>query len=168
MYTLSLRFLIKRLCPFLLCLFFILCSSVPFSFLPYYPYSVSWSLIPIFYFAVYNPKYLSAWAVFLLGLFSDLLVQSPMGIMSFCYVLMYFMANFFRKYLREMTFWTLWLIFASFVLVVLGVECILITLLLPSVVTLSPVLVEFWILTLIYPFFMRFCAFLDKKIREAA
>ncbi len=168
MYTLSFRFLMKRLCPFFLCLFLILCSSVPFHFLPYYSYSISWSFIPIFYFAVYNPKYLSAWAVFLLGLGSELLTQSPMGMSVFCYVLMYFMANFFRKYLRDMTFGILWLVFASFVLIVLLVECLLITLLVPSDVSLSPVLVEFWILTLIYPFLMHFCAFLDKKIRESA
>ena len=168
MYPLNLRFLIKRLCPFLLCLFLILCSCIPFHFLPYYSHSIAWVFVPIFYFAIYNPKSLSAWAVFLLGLSAELLTQSPAGIVSFAYVLLYFMANFSRKYLREMSFGILWLVFASFLLITLLVESFCMLALVPYPVSLSSLLVEFWILVLIYPLLMRFCAFLDKKIREAA
>lgn len=168
MQPINFRLLFKRLCPFLLCVFLILCSLVPFHFLPRYPYAVSWILIPIFYFAVYNPKCLSAWAVFVLGLISECFIQSPLGVTTFVFVLLFFMANVVRKYLLEMTFWPLWSIFTTYLLIVLLVQYAFVSMLSPYHVSFMPVLVEFWILALVYPYGMRFCARLDRKIREVA
>ena len=163
----NIRFLIKRLCPFLFCVFLILCSLVPFYFLPYYPYAVSWIFVPIFYFSIYNPKCLSAWAVFLLGLILEFFIQSPSGVISFCCVLLFFIANLSRKYLLEMTFKPLWGVFALILLLTLFMEGSLVLLLAQYPVSLKPLLVEFGILVITYPFIMRFCAHLDKRIREA-
>lgn len=158
----------RRLMPFFFCLALILCHLIPFNFLPNYPYSIQWVFIPVFYFAIYNPKCLSSWAVFILGLISEFFIQSPLGVTTFCFVLMFFIANFLRKYLLEMTFVPLWIIFSSLLLVVEVLGYVLVSLLTRYPVTFWPVFVEFWILTLIYPFLMRFCSRLDKKAREAA
>lgn len=162
------RFLLKRLCPFLFCVFLILCSLVPFHFLPYYQYPVSWIFVPVFYFAVYNPRCLSVWAVFLLGVMWESLIQSPLGVTCFCCVLLFFIANVFRKYFIELTFWPLWGVFASALLIVLLMEYELVSLLAKYPVSFHPVPVEFIILVLMYPFLMRFCAYLDSKAREPA
>ena len=158
----------KRLCPFLLCVFLIVLSLSPLHFLPYCPYAVSWIMIPIFYFAIYNPKFLSAWAVLILGIFSEFFIQSPLGVITFCVVLLFFMTNILRKYFLERTFWPLWGIFAAYLLFILLIEYILVVLLAKYPVTFMPVMIEFWILVLMYPFGMRFCAYIDRKIREAS
>ena len=168
MRPLNLRFYLWRLMPFFICIFLILLSSIPFHFFPYYPYRISWCFIPIFYFAIYNPKCLSSWTVFLLAIFSEFLTQSPLGVITFCFVLMFFIANFFRKYLLEFTFWPLWCIFASSVLMIEIIEYSLVSLLTHYAVSFQPVLVEFWILVLMYPFLIRFCAYLDRKAREVS
>ena len=160
------RSLFARLSPFLLCLFLILFNKIPFHFLPNYAYGYLWCLIPIFYFAIYNPKLLSVWAVFILAVISDLFVQSPSGVIAFGYILTFFVANFFRKYFIEMTFWPLWGIFFSLLVGVEVVMYVLVCLLSATFVSFAPVLVEVWILTLVYPFLIRFCAYLDRKARE--
>ena len=167
MRPINLRFLLERFCPFLFCLFLILCSLLPFHFLPYYPYPVLWILIPIFYFAIYNPKYLGVGSVFVLGLLWESFVQSPLGVTSFCCVLLFFIANIFRKYFIEMTFVPLWIVFGVELLTVLLVEYGLVRLLSECPISFYPILVEFLILVLVYPFLMRFCAFISKRIRES-
>ncbi|MBQ3696182.1 MAG: rod shape-determining protein MreD [Alphaproteobacteria bacterium] len=166
MRSVNIRFWVWRLMPFFLCLVLIVCHLVPFHFLPYYPYAVQWCIVPIFYFAIYNPRCLSSWAVFILGMISDLFVQSPFGVTVFCFVLLYFIANFLRKYLLEMTFIPLWTVFASLFLIIEFLNYELVDLLAQYPVSFQPIFVEFWILTLIYPFMMRFCAHLDRKARE--
>ena len=168
MHELPLRLLFRRLLPFVFCLFLILGTRIPFHFLSNYPFPTEWVLIPIFYFSIYHPKCLSSWAVFLLGFFSDLMTQSPFGLMTFSYVLMFFMANFLRKYLVEMNFWALWGIFSVFLLLVLSIEYLLVVLQGSAFIVVYPIFVEFWILVLSYPFLMRFCAYLDQKVRETS
>ena len=167
MHEINMRLWFHRLTPFMLCLALILCHLLPYHFLPYYGYSIQWVLIPIFYFAIYNPRCLSSWAVFILGGIAELLVQSPLGVTTFVFVLLFFIANFLRKYLLEMTFVPLWIIFSSLLLVVELVGYGLTSLLAQYPVAFQPIFVEFWVLTLIYPFLMRFCAHLDRKAREA-
>lgn len=164
----GMHFWIRQMTPFLLCLAMIFGHLLPYHFLPYYSYSIQWIFIPIFYFAIYNPKCLSSWAVFLLGIISELLIQSPMGVTTFCFVLLFFMANFLRRYLLELSFGSLWIVFATMLLSVEIVNYLFVVLLAKNSVTFMPIMVEFWVLILIYPFVMRFCAHLDKKIREAA
>ena len=164
----NLRFWFWRLMPFIFCLGLILCHLVPFHFLPQYPYPIQWVLIPIFYFAVYCPKCLSAWAVFILGLTEELLIQSPLGVTSFCFVFLFFVANLLRRYLLEMTFIPLWIIFAALLLMVEILNYLLVALLSEYPIAFYPVSIEFWILVLVYPFAMRFCGWLDKKDREVA
>ena len=162
----SIRQWIRRLTPFMLCLCLIIGSLIPFHFLPHYPYSIQWIFIPIFYFAIYNPKCLSSWAVFILGIISESFTQSPFGVATFCFVLLFFIGNFLRKYLLELTFFPLWIVFSAMLLCVELLQYFLVSMLSVYPIAFQPILTEFWILTLVYPFLMRFCAHLDKKIRE--
>lgn len=166
MQPVNFRFLLKRLCPFLFCSFLILCSLLPFHFLPGYPYPVLWILIPIFYFAIYNPKYLGVGSVFLLALIWESLVQSPFGVTCFACIFLFFVTNIFRKYFLEMTFWPLWAIFASIILFVLLIEFGFVKMLSGVPFSFYTFFMEFCLLVLAYPFLIRFCAFLNKNIRE--
>ncbi|MBQ4472243.1 MAG: rod shape-determining protein MreD [Alphaproteobacteria bacterium] len=168
MRQLNARFLLARSAPFLLCIVLILLNQIPYHFLPYYPYAIQWVLIPVFYFSIYNPKVLSVWAVFLLGLFTELFVQSPCGVITFSYVLMYFVGNFFRKYLIELTFIPLWGIFSVGLILLELLTFALIYCLAIHPVSIYPIAVETVVLVLVYPFLMRFFGHLDRKAREVS
>ena len=162
----NIRLIWARGMPFLFCLFLILLNQIPFHFLPNYPYAIQWVYIPIFYFAVYNPSVLSSWAVFILGLMAELLTQSPCGVTTFSYVLVFFVANYLRKYLVDFTFVPLWGIFCVSILIIELFTYCFICILAGYFVVFMPVFVEAVILMLFYPFLMRFCGHLDRKARE--
>ena len=165
--SLAFRLYFWCLLPFLLCLGFTLCSCIPFHFFTNYAYRFNWSLVPIFYFAIYNPKCLSSWAVFLLGVFAELLTASPFGVITFCYVLLFFGANFFRKYLLELTFWPLWGVFCLFLICLEGVAYLFVNLLTSQAISFSPIFMSFVVISFSYPFLMRLCAYVDEKIGES-
>ncbi len=163
---LSLQYLSLRLSPFLFCLILILCSTVPLFTLPDYLYSFQFVYIPIFYYAIYHPKILSSWAVFILSLLADLLTTQIFGVYTFSYMAIFFAANFWRKYFINMTFKVLWGIFG---LLALGVELFtyfLIWLFSDTSMTMYPIFVELIVLMLVYPLFISVCAFLDQKVRD--
>ena len=61
----------------------------------------------------------------------------------------------------------IWIVFCA---LVFGIELIMYALtqmLTQYAVSFEPVLVEYWVLVLVYPFMMRWCAHLDRKAREA-
>ena len=165
---LSYKFLWYRVAPFLMCFALILLNAVPFHWLPNYPYSFQWILVPIFYYAVYYPQLLSSWAVFILAVIADLLVARPFGVLPFSYILMFFIPNLLRKYLIELTFWQLWGVFAGFLLVIELLSFGIVYILATHPVAFYPIVIEFWGICLSYPFFIRFCAHLDRKVRETA
>jgi len=155
-----------KLLPFLLCLCLILFSTIPLFTLPGYLYSFQFVYIPIFYYAIYHPKVLSSWVVFILSLLADLLTTQIFGVYTFSYMVIFFVANFWRKYFINMTFKVLWGIFG---LVILGVELFtyfLIWLFSDAGMTMYPIFVEIIVLMLAYPLFISLCAFLDEKVRN--
>ena len=162
----SCRFLWYRFLPFMVCLVLILLNAIPFHWLPNFPYSFQWVLLPIFYFAVYYPKLLSGWAVFILSLIADMINSGPLGIIPFTYMSVFFISNFLRKYLMEMTFGKLWITFVGIASFVELLSCFFVWLLAKHMVSYSPVAIELIGLILAYPFFIRFCAHLDRKARE--
>ena len=115
---LSYKFLWYRSAPFLMCFLLILLNSVPFHWLPNYPYSFQWIFVPIFYYAVYYPELLNSWIVFILAIIADLFIWSPSGVLPFSYILMFFIPNLLRKYLIELTFWQLWAVFIALLLAI--------------------------------------------------
>ena len=98
--------------PFLLGVFFVLFAQVPFSLMPYYHQSFPFVLGMIFYFAIFNPKALNVFLVFLLGIFQDLITSVPLGFNALGFVFVFFMANLFQSYLVNMIFVHLWCVFS--------------------------------------------------------
>ena len=162
----SLSRFIKCSTPLLFCLFLILCNGVPS-----YPFSgfmhpVPYVLIVIFYFGIFNPKLLNGGMVFCLAIFSELLVQSPLGLLIISYVLIFFLANFLRSYLYNLTFFRLWLVFAIFVCGTMGMQYGLFCLMASRWVPIINMCISVGVLITVYPLIMRICANLDSYARE--
>ena len=147
-------------------LFLILLGQIPLSLFPYYHQSFPFVVGLIFYFAIFNPKVLNVFFVFLLGLLTDLITSVPLGFNAFGYVFIFFTANLFQSYLINMAFCQLWLVFGVLFLCTDILGAFLFFLI--SGVWVSPGFwfVQYIFMCLFYPFICRLSGFLNRQILE--
>ena len=157
---------LKYLSAFFLCLLLILLNAVPAYPLIGFMHAIPVALIVIFYFAIFNPHMLNGTAVFLLAVLADLLIQGPFGLLIISYVLMFFIGNFLRSYLFNLTFFKLWMVFGVCICLVEGLQYMLFCLSVGEWMSVFPNLLTCFVLILIYPFIMRLCAALSVYVRE--
>lgn len=166
----KLNFFLKKIflfvSPFLLGMFLILLSKIPFSFLPYYHQSFPFVLTLIFYFAVFNPSFLNVFCVFILGLLADFISSVPVGFNTFIYVFFFFVANFLRPYFFSMFFYQLWIIFALLLLCSDVIWAFLFFMISGVWVSTGFWFVQYIFTLLSYPIFCYFYGFLNRKIKE--
>ncbi len=151
---------LKKGIPFLICLFLILLAQTPAFFIT----SVPFLFIPIFYFAIFRPGLLNDYAVFVLGLFADLIGRTPVGLWAFIFVLLFFAARLNRLFLGGLRFDKLWLVFAVFSAVALMLRLLLFFLCAGAVVPGGFLVGQYIILNLLYPLGIMFCGRLDRWI----
>ena len=152
--------------PFLFGLFLVCLNQIPFSFMPYYHQSFPFVVCVIFYFAVFNPKVLNVFLVFLLGLISDAVTSVPLGFNAFGYVFLFFIANLFQSYLVNMIFWQLWLVFCILFFCTDVIWAFLFFLISGIWVSTGFWFVQYLFVCLFYPLFCYFSGFLNRKIQE--
>lgn len=96
----------------------ILLFSVAPTYLPgYSSVRPALTLIPIFYWAVYNPDRFSVISAFLFGVALDLLDGTPLGINTFVFTVFYLLADSQRRFLNGKPFGFVWF---GFVVLSLG------------------------------------------------
>ncbi len=153
---------LKRSTPFLICVLFIVMSLWPSVAVTQIPFTY----IIIFYFALFHASLLSDWACFLLGVITDLTVQSPFGMTPFLYVLLFFMANLNRLFLINLSFQKLWLSFSVSLFFLFVVRFFLFSLCSGTVVGIGTLFVHYVFLVLFYPPIIKLCGRLDHWIQE--
>ena len=126
----SFFFHLRKAVPFLICLIIIFLSQIPNARFIF----DTLIFIPVFYFAIFRPALLNSWLVFGLGLFADLINQTPLGILPFVFVLLFFIARFNRLFLKDLSFKSLWLFFGFCSALMLLIQLFLFTLCEESVV----------------------------------
>lgn len=157
-----------RLClPTLLALFFVLISILPISFTPSDFIYVPWVMPVIYYFAIFRPSVLNVFSVFLLGIIADLLMQTPFGLNTFFFVLLFFIANLSRRFLMNVNFQGLWGIFA---LIMAGMYAAwyLATCLIQGRFVFGTFFIEYILLVLFCPLIMALSAWLNAKMGAEA
>lgn len=155
---------VKSLMPTMICLVLVLAGIMPFSLLPFYTVPLPLVLVVIYYFAVFHPSALNCISVFFIGVFADLLTDSPFGLQAFSYVLLFFLANLNRRFLLSLNFAGLW---TAFGVILAGTY--LLWYLLFSLATLSwlnsdSLVFQYMTLVLIYPIISWVCGWFNMKI----
>lgn len=79
------------------------------------PYEISaWRptvmLLVMLFWVMCQPAWCGVWFAFILGMFTDLLIETPLGINALCFVLIAFFARYFTRDKRIMTENNLWVI----------------------------------------------------------
>lgn len=152
--------------PFLLGLLLILFSQIPFSLIPYYHQSFPFICCLIFYFAIFNPKVLNLFLVFLLGLIMDMLTTLPLGFYAFGFIFMFFIVTLFRSYLINMVFKQLWVVFSFLFFCTDVLWAFMFFLISGAWVSTGFWFVQCLFVCLSYPFFCRLAGFLNRKVLE--
>ncbi len=121
-----------------------------------------------FYFSVFNPKKANILFIFLVGIFSDLLLFFPLGFQSFVLCLTAFFACFYKRSLLLLSFKGQWAVFSAVLLVVFLSALSLLWLCLNK--TISPVsfFINYLTLVVSYPFIASFSAFINQKTGDVA
>ncbi|MBQ7412694.1 MAG: hypothetical protein IJV07_00250 [Alphaproteobacteria bacterium] len=154
--------LFKKTVPFIGCLLLILLSqnlNARFVFVPMV-------FIPIFYFAVFRPRCLNAYAIFSLGVFADLINQTPFGLFSFVFVLLFFVTRLNHLFLKTLSFRGLWTLFSVFSGLLLLIQLFIFTLCEGAVVHTRFLFEQFSVLVLLYPLGMTVCNIVNNWIGE--
>lgn len=152
--------LFKKSIPLLLCLIVVLLSQTPNIQIIFIPLVY----IPIFYFAVFRPSLLNAYENFGLGVFTDLISQTPFGLYSFLFVLLFFVARLNRLFFKDLSFNKLWALFAVCSGLMLLITLFLFTIVSGTVINTYFLFYQYIILNLVYPLGVFLLGRLNDKI----
>ncbi|MDY6407457.1 MAG: hypothetical protein SPL08_01970 [Pseudomonadota bacterium] len=140
-------YMFRKVTPILICMLVILLSQMPEARFVF----DALIFIPIFYFAIFRPELMNIFALFSLGLFADLINQTPLGVLPFIFILLFFVARFNRLFLKELSFRSLWLFFSLCSIILLLIQLFLFTLCEGSVVHSKYLFQQLAVLILLYP-----------------
>ena len=98
-------------------IFVIVLSVIICSVLVVYPMSYAFAgwrplymLMIMLFWVLCQPTWCGVWFAFLIGLFTDLLLDAPLGMNALSYVLIAFLTRYFIRERRVLTFSNLWVI----------------------------------------------------------
>ena len=157
--------LLKKILPFLFCVFLIFFEKMPFSFSADNQVNVPFIFIAVFYFSLYLPDSFNVIPVFSLGLLADFLAPSFFGFQTFFLVLLYFVISLMRSLLLKWHFETLWFAFAFLMVCMDILFSFVLILFSPYPIDISYFVVQYILLILFFPLITMCCRFLIEKVR---
>jgi rod shape-determining protein MreD len=101
----------RSLAPFALTVLLIVFGMVPLGVPNFAPIMPALGLIAVFFWLVYRPDLMPAWAVFLIGLIQDLLGGGALGVGVFVLLVVYATLAGQRRYIAQASFFLVWLAF---------------------------------------------------------
>lgn len=107
----------RHLMPAVMTLFLVLLSAVPLGIPGYAQVAPSWTLMAVFYWAVYRPDLMPASLVFLTGLAEDLVNGYPLGLTAIVFLAVYGGTGTQRQIFLSKPFFIAW---GGFVIISFG------------------------------------------------
>jgi len=101
----------RGLVPFAFTVLLIMFGMVPIGIPNLAPVMPALGVIAVFFWLVYRPDLMPAWAVFLVGLIQDLLGGGALGVGVFVLLVVYAALAGQRRYLAQASFFLVWLAF---------------------------------------------------------
>ena len=148
----------------LLILFFSVFNEFDFNFLKIEYFSFNFIHILIFYWTLRNPNYLGYVSIFIAGLINDVVIGLPMGISSFCYLLICSGTAYIRNITLSPNFINDWLSFLFTILLINSIQISILDLILFIEVDYMKYLINTGFTFILYPLFFVMFKYIDKKI----
>lgn len=163
--TVFFPFFLKNL-PFVLVLLVIFVENMPIN-LSYFSFiRPKVSLIFIFLISVYFPDHVGYFRVFCLGLLSDLLGFSLLGLNSFLFLSIYVLIKKYSNYLANRIFFFVYAVFMAVVLSTMFIEIIFVAIAQRSFPSCYQVFPSYLLTISLYPFIAKIFYLIEKNTDE--
>lgn len=143
--------LARNLLPALLALSLVVVGLMPLGVPELSPVLPALALVAVYYWAVHRPDLMPVWAVFLIGLFQDLLTSGPVGVGVLTLLLLIALVEGLRRYLLGAGFVAIWIVFALVSAAAFAASWILTCLLEARLIDVQPVLFSYLTTLAVYP-----------------
>ena len=167
MSSLNKNSLIKALL-FYIPIFFLFTSvlnEIDFNYLEIEYFSFNFAYILIFYWTLKNPRYLSYGSIFLAGLVNDVVVGLPIGISSFCYLLICAVTAYLRNITITPNFINDWISLLFTILLINSIQVVSLDFIFSIEVNYMRYLINSGFTFIFYPIFLFLFNNLEKKIK---
>ena len=145
-------------------LFFSVFNEFDFNYLNLDYFSFNFVFILIFFWTLRNPDQLGYFTIFLAGIINDVVIGIPIGISSFCYLLICAITSYIRQITLSPKFINDWLSFIIAVLLINSIQVIILDLLFLYQVDYMDYLINSGFTFLFYPLFFILFNILNSKI----
>ena len=146
-------------------LFLSVLNEIDFNYLKIENFSFNFVHILIFYWTLKNPRYLSYGSIFLAGLVNDVVVGLPIGISSFCYLLICAVTAYLRNITITPNFINDWISLLFTILLINSIQVVSLDFIFSIEVNYMRYLINSGFTFLFYPIFLSLFNILEKKIK---
>ena len=148
----------------ILFLFLSVFNEIDFNYLNIEYLSFNFVHILIFYWTLKNPRYLSYGSIFLAGIANDVVVGIPIGLSSFCYLLICSVTAYLRNITIIPNFINDWISFLVTILLVNSIQVIILDIIFLIEVNYLRYLINSGFTFILYPVFLFLFNILEEKI----
>ena len=145
-------------------LFFSVFNEFDFNYLKLDYFSFNFIFILIFFWTLRNPDYLGYLSIFLAGIINDVVIGVPIGVSSFCYLLICTITSYIRQITLNPKFINDWLSFIVTVLLINSIQVIILDLIFLYQVDYMNYLINAGFTFLFYPLFFLLFNILNSQI----
>ncbi len=148
----------------LILLFFSVFNELDFNYLKLDYFSFNFAHILIFFWTLRNPGHLGYLAIFFAGIINDVVVGIPIGISSFCYLLLCSVTAYIRNITLTPNFIKDWISFFFTILLINSVQVIILDLIFLIKIDYMNYLINTGFTFLFYPILYVIFNFLNENI----
>ena len=148
-----------------LILFISVLNEIDLNFLEIEYFSFNFVYILIFYWTLKNPYYLSYGSIFIAGLINDVVIGIPIGISSFCYLLICSVTAYLRNITLTPNFINDWLFLLFTILLINSIQVMSLDLIFSIEVNYMKYFINSGFTFILYPLFLFIFNSIEKRIK---
>jgi rod shape-determining protein MreD len=148
----------------ILFLFLSVFNEIDFNYLKIEYFSFNFVHILIFFWTLKNPNHLGYISIFTAGIINDVIIGIPIGISSFCYLLICSVTAYVRNITLSPNFMNDWLSFLFTILIINSIQVSILDLVFLIEVNYLKYLINTSFTFLFYPIFFFLFSYINKKI----
>ena len=145
-------------------LFLSVFNDFDFNYLKIEYFSFNFAHILIFFWTLKNPNHLGYISIFTAGIINDVIIGIPIGISSFCYLLICSVTAYIRNITLSPNFMNDWLSFLFTILLINSIQVTILDLVFLVEVNYLKYLINTSFTFLFYPIFFFLFSYINKKI----
>jgi rod shape-determining protein MreD len=145
-------------------LFISVFNEFDFNFINLEYFSFNFVHILVFYWTLKNPIYLGYFSIFIAGIINDVVVALPVGISSFCYLLICTLTSYLRNITLSPNFIKDWFFLLFIILLINSIQVLILDLIFLIEVNYFKYLVNTGFTFILYPIFLVLFNYIYQNI----